>query len=729
MATYIVTTSNWNDPGFWAAISESGPGATLEFSALPANYNVDFWPDGNQIILSDGTDSFTIGDSDDTGVNDVQLGGTTQLEYFTTVNSSQGDDLSDGGANDDTLSGNDGNDTLSGNAGDDSIDGGGGEDNLKGGDGNDTLSGGDSNDTLSGGSGNDQISGGSGNDVIAGNDGNDTLSGGDGNDSLYGNYGDDSIDGGDGDDFIQGEHGNDTIDGGGGDDTIRMSDRAGVDQIHGGSTGENDQDVLVFVSSQPVLLTFTSLEDGSYAYDGGGNASGTFTDIEHFHGGSGDDTLDFSNLSDSVTVTYTGEGAGTITDGTHTISFDGIENLILTDHDDVVDASASWDGAWGDHEGENIDAGGGNDTITGSRGGDTINGGDGHDVIDGGYGDDFLSGGEGDDTIIGGEGNDVIVGDAGNDSLDGGLEADTLIGGAGNDTIEGGEGDDGHDLINGGDGNDNIIGGASNDTIDGGSGDDTIDGGSGDDSLQGGTGDDTFVYTAGGGHDTISDFNAGNTGTLDDGDATNNDSINLSGYYDNLAELHADQADDGVLNQSNNNVDGADYSDNDSFGDGSLTFTGASADESSFTTENTGVVCFTTGTAIRTPRGDFLIEDLNVGDLVTTMDNGPQRIRWIGTTSIGAAELAANPRLRPVMIKRGVLGAERDLLVSAQHGMMIGSDYLARATHLAKTTQGIRVANGKKQIIYVHLMFDDHQIILPKTSHRRAFTPDLWRCK
>ncbi|KIC19549.1 LamG-like jellyroll fold domain-containing protein [Leisingera sp. ANG-DT] len=173
----------------------------------------------------------------------------------------------------------------------------------------------------------------------------------------------------------------------------------------------------------------------------------------------------------------------------------------------------------------------------------------------------------------------------------------------------------------------------------------------GDDDLTGGSGDD--VSAASTGHDTISDFNTGNTGALDDGDSSNNDYVDLSGHYDHLSELYADQADDGILNQSNttgtfgNTVD---YSDNTQFGAGdSLTFSGASADRSSFTTENTGVVCFTAGTAIRTPQGDKPIETLRPGDLVCTLDNGPQPICWIGTRRLTRAELAAlfPQRFRP----------------------------------------------------------------------------------
>jgi len=249
-------------------------------------------------------------------------------------------------------------------------------------------------------------------------------------------------------------------------------------------------------------------------------------------------------------------------------------------------------------------------------------------------------------------------------------------------------------------------------------------GGAGNDTLTGSNGNDIFVYAAGDGADTIIDFNKGNTGTLNDGDSTNNDFIDLSGFYDTIWELHADLADDGVLNQSNNGVEGVDYSDNDRFATGEgIRFTNAAADNTSFTFENAGVVCFTSGTAIRSPHGDILIDDLAVGDLVTTLDNGPQPIRWIGTTRLGAAVLAANPSLRPVLIHRGILGAARDLLVSPQHGMLITPDHLARAKHLIHGTKGIRIAKGKTHVTYVHLMFESHQIIIAENIPSESFYP------
>ena len=42
------------------------------------------------------------------------------------------------------------------------------------------------------------------------------------------------------------------------------------------------------------------------------------------------------------------------------------------------------------------------------------------------------------------------------------------------------------------------------------------------------------------------------------------------------------------------------------------------------------LLCFALGTWITTPNGQIPIEELAAGDMVVTMDHGPQPIRWIG---------------------------------------------------------------------------------------------------
>lgn len=124
----------------------------------------------------------------------------------------------------------------------------------------------------------------------------------------------------------------------------------------------------------------------------------------------------------------------------------------------------------------------------------TVTGGANPSAVDLGSGADTRDGTAGEDRIDGGSGNDIVRG------LDG---ADTLIGGSGADRLEGGNGGD---RLAGDSGDDTLLGGAGNDALVGGSGADRLDGGAGNDTLTGGSGGDIFVFGAGTGRDTLTDF-------------------------------------------------------------------------------------------------------------------------------------------------------------------------------------------------------------------------------
>lgn len=523
------------------------------------------------------------------------------------------------------------------------------------------------------GAGNDTIIGGSGSDTIAGGDGDDYIEGGAGDDLLSTGLGQDTLIGGDGNDTLMNSAGDDSLVGGAGDDSLVATD--GNDTLQGGTgndtmDGGNDADLFIIEDSF-----------GADSILGGEGTSGAGPDY---------DTVDFSALTTAITVDYYGNEFGTATDGIDTLSYAEIERFVLTDQDDFLTGGADSVG---------IDA-------------------------DGGLGNDTLWGGVGDDTFAGGEGIDEIYGDDGADLIYGGAGGDDLGGDAGNDTLFGQDGDD---YVQGMLGDDSVSGGAGADTVLGGAGSDTLSGGTGNDRLTGGTGNDTFIYAPGDGIDTITDFNAGNTGTLSDGDSTNNDFIDLSGYYDDIWELYADEADDGVLNQSNQGVDGVDYSDNTQFAGGGIKFTGASATPSFYTIENTGVVCFATGTLIATPTGEVPIESLCQGDLVLTRDNGPQPLVWLGRRRLGRRTLRINPNLRPVVIRPDLIGAHSPLVVSPQHGLLMridGDERLVRATHLAGTQGGqARFAKGCRSVTYMHLMFEAHQIVFANGAPSESFYP------
>jgi Ca2+-binding RTX toxin-like protein len=621
----------------------------------------------------------------------------------------------------DEIIGTDNADTIIGSSGADSISGAAGNDYIDGGDGNDTLDGGTGADTIYGGLGNDNIAGRGDNDSIEGGAGSDTISGGDGVDTIRGGAGNDSITGGAGNDLLFDDAGDDTVHGDAGDDTFHMG--VGSDSLHGGTGSDR------FIANAGF---------GQDTVTGGEDTVGDPHDI-----------LDFRGHTQSVTVTYTGFEAGSATAGTDTVTFSEIETILLSNQADYVDASAST-GATEIGAGagdDTIIGGSGNDHVHGDAGNDQLSGGAGNDMLEGGLGNDSIDGGAGNDSLYGGAGSDTIWGGDGADKVSGGSENDTLYGGAGDDTLYGDAGDDrieggiGNDSIKGGAGHDRLLGDAGNDRMSGGEGNDAIFGNDGDDTLFGDTGQDTLrggsghneltggdgddFFHVGEGHDTLTDFGFGNTGAVGDGDSSNNDFLNLGAYYDSLDELRADQADDGILNQSNTLDDEGkvvDYSNNAKFGTtSSMTVQGANADTYSY--DNTGIVCFAAGTQVMTPGGEVAIETLRPGDLVNTLDHGAQPLLWVGQRHISDAELTANEELRPVMITKGALGNSRNLLVSRQHGMMIGPDHFVRAIHLARKMPGVRIANGKREVTYVHLFFAQHEIVFAEGIASESFYP------
>ena len=547
----------------WGADTVTGGSEAdrLDFSSLSGAVNVTFSGTGAGTATS-GTSSVTF-----TEIEAVWGGaGNDQIDASQSTAGT-------------TLIGGAGNDTILGGSGDDLTLGGTGNDSLSGGSGNDTflISGGEGTDTLSGGAGNDVLtlsgtsasvsfySGTGGSYSLSGTStgsftdietfsltgGADTLDastatqgvtvfGNDGNDSLLGGSGADWLVGGSGNDLIRGNGGNDTLEGGSGADTFSFVDGWGADTVIGGD------------------------DTGSI------------------------DLLELSNVSKPLTITFTGNGAGTVSDSTNTISFSGIEKIISGRGSDVIDASNTTAGVVisGYFGSDSITGGSGNDLIYGDSGTDTLIGGAGNDTLDGGDLNDVLNGGTGNDLMYGGTGTDSfqLTPADGVDTIDGGEETgyesdsisflsqnvavtvtftgseagtyvfgpatgtftgiemiaatgmadlvdasasalkQSIFGYGGNDTLIGGSA---ADYLDGGDGNDSLVGGDGADTINGGAGNDTIEGGAGDDWIFAGGGVDRVLGGDGNDYMTASD-------AADFDGGAGNDTINGGSWNDTI---------------------------------------------------------------------------------------------------------------------------------------------------------------------------------------------------
>ncbi len=134
-------------------------------------------------------------------------------------------------------------------------------------------------------------------------------------------------------------------------------------------------------------------------------------------------------------------------------------------------------------------------------------------------------------------------------------------------------------------------------------------------------------------------------------------------------------------------------------------------------------VCFTRGTRLLTPGGYVAIDALRPGDLVSTVDNGSRPVEWIGSTRIATVDALDAQGMRPIRLRQGHHGLTRDILVSPQHCVAVGDNFV-RARHLAEIPgAGARVARGVTQVEYFHVLCAQHEVLIAEGMHTESFYP------
>jgi Ca2+-binding RTX toxin-like protein len=339
--------------------------------------NIDAREGNDVIIAGAGNDHIIAGAG-----NDIVYAGAGNDVVF----AGAGNDIVFGGSGDDRLFGEEGNDTLTGDDGDDFLSGGGGIDILIAGTGNDTVLGDAGNDTLDGGDGDDNLAGGDGNDVILAAAGSDCLIGNDGNDVLFDGTGNDTVHGGPGADHVvaAADAADDVYDGGEGRDTLDYSAAArsvtvdlGNAIADGGDTGHdqiaNFEDVVGGSGSDHIIAGSTPVSmDGGTGNDclEGGAGNDTISDgagcdtvragggddrvlaaadeaNDSYSGGAGQDQLDYSTATVSITVDL-GEGTADGLDIGHDLIASFEEIIAGAGDDHIVAGSSSVSMAGGD---------------------------------------------------------------------------------------------------------------------------------------------------------------------------------------------------------------------------------------------------------------------------------------------------------------------------------------------------------------------------------------------
>ncbi len=111
-----------------------------------------------------------------------------------------------------------------------------------------------------------------------------------------------------------------------------------------------------------------------------------------------------------------------------------------------------------------------------------------------------------------------------------------------------------------------------------------------------------------------------------------------------------------------------------------------------------------------------------------TSDHGPRPIRWLGSRTI-----AAQGDFAPVVIGRGALGNDQELVVSPNHRIVVSgwqaevlfgkAEVMVPAKSLLNGDT-IHTRNGG-DVEYFHLMFDRHQVIYANGVATESFHPGV----
>lgn len=127
-----------------------------------------------------------------------------------------------------------------------------------------------------------------------------------------------------------------------------------------------------------------------------------------------------------------------------------------------------------------------------------------------------------------------------------------------------------------------------------------------------------------------------------------------------------------------------------------------------------------------------MIENLKVGDLVLTKDNGFQAIVWVGRREVQFSSLQDQVRLRPIQISQRLLASTEPLTVSPHHrilatgpgiSLLCGTDEVVMsAEHLAKCGAAERYFDVS-MVRYFHIMFKNHELVLSNGTWTESLDP------
>ncbi len=137
-----------------------------------------------------------------------------------------------------------------------------------------------------------------------------------------------------------------------------------------------------------------------------------------------------------------------------------------------------------------------------------------------------------------------------------------------------------------------------------------------------------------------------------------------------------------------------------------------------------GLNCFLKGTRILTPQGEARIEDLRIGDLVTTAGGKAVPIKWLGRNSYKKSDAAWPRSVVPIRISRFAIDEDtprNDLYLSPKHALFIDGILIPVKELVNGTSIVSAIPPNMETLEYLQIVLDTHEVIWAEGVRAETF--------
>jgi len=133
---------------------------------------------------------------------------------------------------------------------------------------------------------------------------------------------------------------------------------------------------------------------------------------------------------------------------------------------------------------------------------------------------------------------------------------------------------------------------------------------------------------------------------------------------------------------------------------------------------------------IATPEGEAAVEDLEIGDLVTTADGRAVPVKWIGRQTVSKLFTPAE-RFEPVRVAAGALGdglPHTDLVLTADHALILDGLAINAGALVNGTTITLDPKESlPERVTYYHIETEGHEVILANGAAAETYVDYIQR--